>query len=106
MDGKDVIELAAQCGVHMNKACRRAGIAGSTPWRWSRGAEAHPETVARLERAVIELASEAGTVPPDLAARARTVLEKEIPAPSTRSPREIISRIRGDLKELGQVIQS
>lgn len=104
MDGKDVIELAAQCGVHMNKACRRAGIAGSTPWRWSRGAEAHPETVARLERAVIELASEAGTVPPDLAARAKSVLARKIE--QRRHPREIIHDLKRGLRELEQVTGS
>lgn len=106
MDGKEIKGLAARCGVPMHRACKRAGVAPTTPWRWEHGGTAQPETVERLERAIYEIARDQGSVPEDMADRARTVLEKEIPAPSTRSPREIISRIRGDLKELGQVIQS
>lgn len=58
----DIYALAARLGVGIGEACDRAGIARSTPPRWSNGAEPRPAQVTRMRRAVIEIARERGVV--------------------------------------------
>ncbi|HEY1035513.1 MAG TPA: hypothetical protein VGE09_11090 [Pseudoxanthomonas sp.] len=59
-------DLAARCGVAIGAACDRAGIARSTPPRWRNGTKPRPHQVMKLQRAIIQLARENGTLPAEM----------------------------------------
>lgn len=58
----DIYAFAARMGVGIGEACDRAGIARSTPPRWSNGTEPRPAQVTKMRKAVIDIARERGAV--------------------------------------------
>lgn len=58
-----IYQLAERCEVGIGAACRRAGIAASTPVRWKSGTRPRPVHMRKLRRVIIEMAREAGTLP-------------------------------------------
>lgn len=61
-----IYQLAELCEVGIGAACRRAGIAASTPVRWKSGTRPRPTHIRKLRRVIIEMAREAGTLPANL----------------------------------------
>lgn len=87
LDGKtsaaQVRDLLKVCGVAELPACKRAGMATSTLLRWRRGSQPKDGQLQVLRRAVLEVASDNGTLP----AEYETELDQlrntvELPAPA------------------------
>lgn len=102
MNGQDIYKLAERCQVPMHAACKRAGIAPSTPWRWCEsGSTPKPDTITKLQAAIVVIAEERGTLPADISVPVGRERMAEMRQPQ-RQPREIIRDIRRGLKELEQ----
>src|SRR5574343_1552300 len=71
-----VYDLARVNGVTMTEACRRAGVAPSTPARWRRGSRPRAPQVAALRKSIVELAAERGTYVERLDATVSDLLEQ------------------------------
>lgn len=103
MNSKQVFDLAEECGVAMNAACKRSGVSGSTPYRWQKkGQAADPTTVERLRAAVLVIALERGTLPEHYEQEARDLQAQEVK--QRRQPADIIKDMKGSLKELDKVL--
>lgn len=102
MNGQDIYKLAERCQVPIHAACKRAGIAPSTPWRWrERGMLPEQDSVTKLQAAILVIAEERGTLPADVGVHVGRERIAEMRQPQ-REPREIIRDIRRGLKELEQ----
>ena len=91
-----IYQLAARCEVGIGEACDRAGISRSTPPRWRQGHRPRDVQLARLRRAIVELARERGTLPADLAGEAP-------PATPLQRARRLVAEARALEAELSAV---
>lgn len=104
----EIKALAARCQVSMNAACIRAGVAGSTPHRWGKGATPDPDNVARLRAAIIVVAHERGTLPADLQREKTSAVEllASLPAGETENPHEIVQDLKHNLRRLERSLKN
>lgn len=94
-----IYQLAARCEVGIGEACDRARISRSTPPRWKQGHRPRDVQLVRLQRAIVELARERGTLPPDLVAQAA-------PSPALQLVRRIAADVAALEAELSAVERS
>lgn len=103
MESTDIFQLAEGCQINLHAACKRAGIAYSTPYRWRTGStNRSQDTVDRLRAAILLLARERGTLPPELHAEADKVILQ--PGPAGRDARAIMRDIKANIKELDRAL--
>lgn len=95
MDITELKALAKQCRVSMNAACRKADMATSTPFRWGRGTIPTDGQVDRLRRAILQVAVNQGTLPPEMQAELppEIVRESDDPKQLARHLRHLADRV-------------
>ena len=103
--------LLHDCKVPAIRALKRAGMAASTPFRWEKeGKTPKPGQVERLRLAVLELAETAGTLPVEHQAELAELRSQRDATPGAADhqacPKQIVQRIKSDLRELEQAIAS
>lgn len=92
--------LLTDCQIAVLPACKRAGMATSTLFRWERGQNPQSGSVDKLRLAILELACTAGTLP-DNEIATLDALRKSVKLPAVaRSNKEISRDLRRIALEL------
>lgn len=99
-----IYSLAAKCRVSMLAACRRAGMAPSTPFRWGQGQQPKPGQQENLRAAILVLALERGTLPADLAKEARAAVKIAGGTAPNADPADIVQEIKQGVKRLERAL--
>lgn len=97
---RELFTLASKCKVPMLRACKRIGMATSTPHRWLRnGSAPGGGQVSALRASILRTADERGTLPDQYLAEFRS-LGDEAPPPAHRPPQEIARELARGIAEL------
>jgi len=96
---RELYALASKCNVAMLRACRRIGMASSTPWRWlTYGSQpGEPDMMARLRASILRCAAERGTLPDAYRADYEALADE---GNGRRRPLELLRDIRRTTAEL------
>lgn len=98
-----IYNLARECRVGMHAACRRIGMATSTPHRWLKGGSepspGHPEA---LRASILRIAEKRGTLPDKHRAEFEALPDED--ARTGRPPREIVRDLIRNAHELERAL--
>lgn len=102
--GKEAAELIRtllkDCHVAALTACKRAGMATSTLFRWEKGQNPQAGSVDKLRLAILELACSADTLPADHIVKLEELRKSVKLPPATLSTKEISRELRRLAHEL------
>lgn len=99
-----IYTLATKCRVPMLAACKRVGIAPSTPFRWEQGQKPKPGQQEKLRAAILVLALERGTLPADLAKEARAAVKVAGGTAVNGDPIEIVKDIKDSIRQIERAL--
>lgn len=99
-----IYQLASKCRVPMLAACKRVGIAPSTPFRWEQGQKPKPGQQEKLRAAIVVLALERGTLPVELNKEARAAVKIAGGTEAKGDPVEIVKEIKGSIRQLERAL--
>lgn len=99
---RNLYALAARLGIGMGEACDRINMARSTPSRWKNGTTPRPQQLARMRRAILEVAVERGIIPgAEIDGGSYDVVNRDAMLSALAAARDVVTRL-----EIGLGIRS